>query len=152
MQQVFAAREKLATFGLNVSIWSVTSYNELSREAEACERHNRLHPDAAQQIPYVQRLFAEQEGVFVAASDYMKSLPNSIARWMPEDYLVLGTDGYGLSESRADLRRYFEVSCDYICHAALVGLYRRGTINKSRFAELCATLDIAPDKSDPMEH
>lgn len=152
MQQVLAAQEKLESFNFQVSVWSVTSYNELCREAEACTRHNRLHPDSAPQTPYVQQLFADLDGVFVAASDYMKSLPNSIARWMPEDYFVLGTDGYGLSESRADLRRYFEVSTDYICHTALVGLYKRGSINKKRYTEFCSELDIEPDKSDPMEH
>jgi len=152
MQQVLSAKEKLEQLGHHVSVWSITSYNELCREAEACERFNRLHPEEEQKVPYVQQLFSRFNRVIVAASDYMKALPNSISRWMPNDYLVLGTDGYGLSESRAALRDYFEISADYICHGALVGLYRRGEIKKQDFDEQCAELNIDTNKSDPMDH
>ncbi len=151
MQQVLAAKSRLEALGYSVTVWSVTSYNELCREAEACERHNRLHPHATPRVAYVQKLFASLDAVIVAASDYMKSLPNSISRWLPDNYLVLGTDGYGLSESRANLRRHFEVSADYICHAALVGLYRKKTISKKTFDKQCESLDIDPEKIDPME-
>ncbi|MEX2468942.1 MAG: pyruvate dehydrogenase (acetyl-transferring), homodimeric type, partial [Pseudohongiellaceae bacterium] len=152
MQQALSARDRLTELGFAVSVWSVTSYNELYRDAEACDRHNRLHPTGKQDVSCVQRLFGDCEGVIVAASDYMKALPNAIARWMPADYYVLGTDGYGLSESRVDLRRYFEVSGDHICHTALVGLYRRGDLSAARLKKLTATLDVAKDKPDPMQH
>lgn len=152
MQQVLAAQEKLLKLGHHVSVWSVTSYNELCREAESCERFNRLHPTGKQRTPYIQRLFSGLDSVFVAASDYMKALPNSIARWLPENYLVLGTDGYGLSESRPVLRRYFEVSCDDICYAALVGLYRQKKLDKNAFKKQASGLDVAADKPDPMDH
>ena len=150
MQQVLAARERLREWGHACAVWSVTSYNELYREAESCERHNRLHPTAEWRAPWVQQLFADCEDcVVVAASDYMKSLPNSIARWMPENYLVLGADGYGLSETRAALRDWFEVSANHVCHTALVGLFRAGRIDAAELAEKSAALDIDPEKTDP---
>ena len=104
MQQVLNAKEKLEDMEFEVSVWSVTSYNELYREAEVCARQNRLHPFNKEKIPYIKKLFENTKGVYVAASDYMKALPNSIAPWMPDNFLILGTDGYGLSESRPDLR------------------------------------------------
>ncbi|MCY3689231.1 MAG: pyruvate dehydrogenase (acetyl-transferring), homodimeric type [Gammaproteobacteria bacterium] len=151
MQQVMQARERLGEWGCDCAVWSVTSYNELYREAESCERHNRLHPTADQRTPHIRRLFPDADAIVVAATDYMKALPNSIARWMPENYLVLGTDGYGLCETRADLRNWFEVSADYICHAALVGLFRAGKIEAEELAAKTAELDIDPDKMDAAE-
>lgn len=151
MQQVLAAKEKLEAMGLEVSVWSVTSYNELYREAEECDRHNRLYPFDTEKVPYLQNLFAKTNGVYVAASDYMKALPNSISPWMPESFLILGTDGYGLSESRPDLREYFEISADYICHAALVGLFRNEELSAVELKKKLKTLDIDPDKVNPMD-
>lgn len=151
MQQVLAARDKLESMGFEVSIWSVTSYNELYREAERCERHNRLHGDKNPRQPYINQLFAETQGCYVAVSDYMKALPRSVATWMPENYLVLGTDGYGLSESRDSLREYFEINSDHICHAALVGLHRANSIGRKQFNKCVAQLDIDPEKFDPMD-
>ncbi len=149
MQQVLAAKDKLEAMGFEVTIWSITSYNELYRDAEACERSNRLQADKKTEQPFIEKLFASAEGVFVAATDYMKALPRSIAPWMPENYLVLGTDGYGLSESRESLRDYYEISPDYICHAALVGLRRASDIDAKQFKKLTADLNIDPDKPDP---
>lgn len=149
MQQVLSARDKLEAMGFEVSVFSITSYNELYREAEACERDNRLHPQKKPAKPFVQELFDKTHGSYVAVSDYMKALPRSIAPWMPDSYLVLGTDGYGLSESRETLRDYFEISPDYICHAALVGLQRTGEIDKKQFNKFSAELNIDPEKPDP---
>ena len=150
MRQVLAAKEKLEAMDLEVSVWSVTSYNELCREAEECDRHNRLHPFDTEWVPYLRDLFAATKGVYVAASDYMKALPNSIAPWMPKSFLILGTDGYGLSESRPDLREYFEISTDYICHAALVGLFRNEELSAAELKKKLKTLDVDPDKVNPM--
>ena len=149
MQQVLEAQERMEAMGYQVSIWSITSYNELYREAEQCERENRLHPLKKARVPYVKKLFDKTSGVYVAVSDYMKALPNSIATWMPEHYTVLGTDGYGLSESRPELRDFFEINPDYICHAALVGLFRNGSINRKELQQQLATLDIDAEKTDP---
>ncbi|MEM7027783.1 MAG: pyruvate dehydrogenase (acetyl-transferring), homodimeric type [Pseudomonadota bacterium] len=130
MQQALQSAESLEASGYRVNIWSITSFIELEREAQIIERWNRLHPDESPKEPYIKRLLNNEDGVFVAVTDYMKSLPNSIARWMPEFYTVLGTDGYGLSESRQDIRDYFEISSRCISQAAISLLYRAGRINK----------------------
>ncbi len=152
MQQAMEAQSQLEEAGFNVAVWSVTSYNELCREAEQCDRYNRLNPLKKQKIPFISQLFGATKGVFVAVTDYMKSLPNSISRWMPEPYIVLGTDGYGLSESRADLRQYFEINADYIMHAALVGLHQQGDLSATELKQHIKKLKIDPEKADPMQH
>ena len=111
---------------LNVIVWSITSFSELEREAQDCDRYNRLNPLKEPRQSVVQHLFADQDGVFVAATDYMKKIPAGLAKWMPDAYEVLGTDGYGLSEARPELRGHFEVDHHYICQAALSALYRSG--------------------------
>jgi pyruvate dehydrogenase E1 component len=124
MTEVLGARELLESRGHKVNVWSVTSYSELTREALAAERSALLDPTAADVAPYVARLLSGESGVFVAASDYMKSLPLGIAPWIPGRYVVLGTDGFGLSEGRPELRDYFEVAAPWIAYAALVALAR----------------------------
>jgi pyruvate dehydrogenase E1 component len=94
-------------------------------------------------------MFIDTSGVYIAASDYMKSLARSIAPWMPASYQVLGTDGYGLSESREELRDYFEISADHICQAALVQLLRTQAKGKRRIQSQIDALGINPDKPDP---
>lgn len=152
MQQVLAARDKLETMGFSVSVWSVTSYNELYREADECERYNRLNPLSKQKTAYIEQLFASTSGSYVAVTDYMNSLAASIAPWMPKNFTSLGTDGYGLSESRAELRKYFEIDPDSICHAALVGLYKGDTLSASKLKKLLKGLSVDPDKINPMHH
>ena len=149
MQQALAAAERLQTMGYSVDVWSVTSFNELYREADACERWNRLRPLEPPLTPHIQKLFEAEQGIVVAATDYMKALPNSIARWMPPAYTVLGTDGFGLSDSRESVRDFFEVSADYIAQAALAGLYRDQRIDKATLSTQLAELDIDPEKTDP---
>lgn len=150
MQQVLSARELLESKGFKVSVWSITSYNELLREAQECERENRLNPFKKQALPYVQKLFADTSGSYVAVSDYMKALPNGIAPWMPEHFTALGTDGYGLSEARADLRDYFEINPDYICQAALVGLFKAGRLDKAGLKKHLKDFNIDASKANPM--
>ena len=150
MQQAIAAAEILEAQGYAAHIWSVTSFTELAREAEACERHNRLNPLAEQRVPYVQALFENESGPIIAVTDYMKALPNGISRWMPTGYTTLGTDGFGLSESRPDLRDHFEISQRHIVQAALVSMYRQGTLKKAALKKQLATLGIAAEKLDPM--
>lgn len=150
MQQALAAAQQLQAHGLSVSVWSVTSYIELQRDAQSCERWNRLHPLDAPRLPFVQETFAGHPGVFIAVSDYVKALPLTISPWMPATYSVLGTDGFGLSETRAALRDYFEVSEDYIVHAALVSLYREKIITKRKLQEWLAQLNVDENKIDPM--
>jgi pyruvate dehydrogenase E1 component len=151
MSQAIAAAQLLEAKGFAPHIWSVTSYTELAREAEACERHNRLQPLEEVKVPYVHELFASESGPIIAVTDYMKSLPNSIARWMPEAFTVLGTDGFGLSEARSDIRDHFEVSHKYICQAALVGLHKLGKLSAAQLKKHCRSLGIEPGKPDPTE-
>ena len=124
MLEALAAAEALAGLGVATNVWSVTSYNELARQGALAERAAVLSVGAAEERPYVEEALAGEEGVFVAASDYMKALPLSISRWFPGEFTVLGTDGFGLSESREALRDHFEVSADWIAFAALSTLAR----------------------------
>jgi pyruvate dehydrogenase E1 component len=135
MQQAIAAADELESMGYAVHIWSVTSFTELARDAEACERDNRAQPLQSPRQPYVETLFAGESGPMIAVSDYVKALPNSIARWMPSTYTVLGTDGFGLSESRAELRDHFEISRRHIVRAALVGLHRLGKLSEQKLVQ-----------------
>jgi pyruvate dehydrogenase E1 component len=147
MSEVLKARGILEELGVATDIWSVTSYNELNRQGLAAERRWLLDPDKEQQA-YVEELLAKEQGVFVAASDSMKVLPLSIARWVPGPYVVLGTDGYGLSESRADLRAHFEVSAEYIAWAALASLADVGALSRDELDAAAKRLAIDPDKQD----
>jgi pyruvate dehydrogenase E1 component len=149
MTEVLRAQELLATLGVSADVWSVTSYNELCREGLRVERQNHLVPGSPSAKPYVAELLAAEQGVFIAASDYMKSLPLGIASWVPGPYVVLGTDGYGLSESRADLRNWFEVSADYIAWAALAALYDTGVVSATELKAAASRLGIDQQKPDP---
>ena len=149
MQQATAAADQLQAMGYAPAIWSVTSFTELAREAEECERAARLHPLQPRRTPYVEELFANCQGPVIAVTDYLKALPASIARWMPDAFTVLGTDGFGLSESRADLRDHFEVSAGHIVQTAVVDLYRSGRISEHEMLAQLAPLGLDPDKVDP---
>jgi pyruvate dehydrogenase E1 component len=149
MQQAIAAAEQLEAAGYATHIWSVTSFTELSREAEECERHNRLNPLAEPRIPYIQQLFAEEVGPVVAVTDYTKALPNSVARFMPGGFTALGTDGFGLSESRPDLRDHFEICHRHILQAVYALLYRDGSLEESKLIALMKELEIDPTKVNP---
>ncbi|MCG6860594.1 MAG: pyruvate dehydrogenase (acetyl-transferring), homodimeric type [Chromatiaceae bacterium] len=147
MSEVLKARQILEESGIATDVWSVTSYNELNRQGLAVERRWLLEPDTEQR-PYVEALLEKEQGVFVAASDYMKVLPLSIARWVPGPYVVLGTDGYGLCESRSELRAHFEVSADYIAWAALASLADVGAVSRDELNAAAKRLAIDPDKPD----
>lgn len=122
--EVLAAAEKLEKMGKSVSVWSVTSYNELARQGIEAERSRLLSIGRSTLKPYVEEALDGESGVFVATSDYQKSLPFSISRWIPGHFAALGTDGFGLSESRESLRDHFEVSADWIVFAALSEMAR----------------------------
>ena len=135
-QQALAAGEWLAERNFAVNLWSITSFSELEREGLEVERLNRLEPREDRKFTQVESMFAEAGGVFVAATDYMKKIPAGIARWVPGPYEVLGTDGYGLSESRAALRRHFEVDTPAIVQAALGLSFRQGDIDGQVYEQL----------------
>nr|WP_067292416.1 pyruvate dehydrogenase (acetyl-transferring), homodimeric type [Marinobacterium profundum] len=148
MQEVLQAADILQGFGCSADIWSVTSYNELLRQAQQTERQNMLTPEAATQN-YIEQLMADEGGVVVACSDFMKSLPTGIARWFPQTFIALGTDGFGLSESRPVLRDHFEVDARYIAWSALTGLYRDGVLSADALRQARVQLSIPESKADP---
>ncbi len=145
MTEVLAAADLLRARALPCNVWSVTSYNELARDGLAAERRALLDPNADPEPvpPRVSRVLAAERGVFVAASDYMKSLPASIGRWVPGPFTVLGTDGFGLSEGRPELRDYFEVSAAWIAYAALATRARHVDMGAADARELAR--DFARD-------
>jgi pyruvate dehydrogenase E1 component len=149
MTEVLRAASILETANISADIWSVTSYTQLSREALQVDRHNLLHPEEPEKQTYVQQLLAAEKGVFVATSDYMKVMPMSIEKWIPGRYTVLGTDGFGLSESRPDLRRHFEVSAEYIAYAAATALYKEGLLPLDELKVMGEQLNIVANKYDP---
>jgi pyruvate dehydrogenase E1 component len=115
-------------WNVGADVWSATSWTELRREALACDTFNLLHPDADQLVPYVTRTLAGRAGPVVAVSDYMRAVPDQIARWVPTDYASLGTDGFGFSDTRAATRRYFHVDAPSIVLQTLRELARRGEV------------------------
>ncbi len=147
------AQEILASqFGLASDVWSATSYKELRREALAVERWNFLHPGQKPRRCYLEEILSREVGndVYVAASDFMRALPEMIARWVPGGLFPLGTDGYGRSETRAALRRHFEIDAECIAAAALYRLSLRGLVKPTTVQEAFAKLGIDPEKIDPM--
>jgi pyruvate dehydrogenase E1 component len=150
LPEVIKAQEILESkYDVGSDVWSVTSYGELYREGHACERWNLLHPSAPPKVPYVTQCLAKAPGVLVAASDYVKALPDSIDRWLPRPLTTLGTDGFGRSESRASLREFFEVDYRYVIAATLAALARDGQIDASVVTQAMKTHEINPDKSNP---
>jgi pyruvate dehydrogenase E1 component len=132
LQQAIRAKAELQALGYEVSLWSMTSYVELQRDAFAVAAANRQNPQAPAQVSKVEAMFDDASGAIIAVTDYMASLAQGIAAWMPAGYEVLGTDGFGLSESRAALRAHFEVDADAIVSAALANLYGQGLIDEEK--------------------
>ncbi|MEM7252876.1 MAG: pyruvate dehydrogenase (acetyl-transferring), homodimeric type [Pseudomonadota bacterium] len=146
ISEVMAAQALLAELGVSADIWSVTSYNELRRDALDCERWNRMHPTQTPKESYLERTLNDEDGVFVAASDYMSLLPQGISAWVPGGLTALGTDGYGLSESREALRDHFEVDARHIAAATLHRLFREKRVSAKLVKEAYKKLDINADK------
>jgi pyruvate dehydrogenase E1 component len=150
LPEVVKAQELLAEkYGVAADVWSVTSYAELYRDGNACERWNMLHPSAKPRVPYVTRCLADAPGALVAASDYVKALPRAIDRWLPRPLVALGTDGFGRSESRAGLRAFFEVDHRFVAVAALHALAREQAIEATVVERAMKDLEIDPGKADP---
>src|SRR5262249_44656385 len=151
LREALKAQEKLAKdYGVAADVWSVTSYKELRRDALEIERWNRLHPEQPQKKNYVETLLENEKGAFLAVSDNMKCLPEFIQRWVPGGLIPLGTDGFGRSENRVALRRFFEIDCEFITLASLEQLARRGEIQPKVVAKAIKDLGIDPEKNDPV--
>ncbi len=136
-------------YDVAADVWSVTSYKELYTDAIECERWNLLNPQKKAKAPYLGKLLQNEKGVFVAASDYMKVLPASVAQWFPGPLHCLGTDGFGRSDCRSELRDFFEVDARYIVIAALKQLADNGDVEKDKLSQAIKQLDINPDKLNP---
>jgi pyruvate dehydrogenase E1 component len=136
-------------YGVAADVWSVTSYKELYRDGNDCERWNRLHPTETQRVPFLTQALQSAPGVLVAASDYMKVLPESISQWMPRPLVALGTDGFGRSENRPALRDFFEVDAKHIVLATLNALAKDKQIKPETVKKAIADLGINPEKLDP---
>jgi len=150
MYEVLKAQKILEEkYGVAADVWSVTSYKRLYREANDCERWNMLHPGETPKVPYVTRCLQGAPGVFVAASDYMKVLPESLARWVPGTLVSLGTDGFGRSENRASLRDFFEVDAKHIVLATLHALAREKQLPLEVVKKAVQELGIHPEKPNP---
>jgi len=151
LREVIAAGELLERdFGIPANVWSATSFNELRRDGLDCERWNMLHPEAAPRAPWVTRQLAGERGPVVAATDYMKAYADQIREFVPARYRVLGTDGFGRSDTRSKLREFFEVNRHYVVVAALKALADDGVVDRARVSEAIAKYGINPDKPNPV--
>ncbi|MGO9011324.1 MAG: pyruvate dehydrogenase (acetyl-transferring), homodimeric type [Bryobacteraceae bacterium] len=150
LNEALRAQEILANqYGVAADVWSVTSYNELRRDALAAERWNRLHPDQPARAPYIVEALQGAEGPIVAATDYMKVVADQVAPWLPGRMETLGTDGFGRSDNREYLRRHFEVNAESIATAALSRLARDGRFDMGKAKAAFAELGVDTEKIDP---
>jgi pyruvate dehydrogenase E1 component len=151
LPHVVQAQKLLAEkFGVAADVWSVTSYKELYKDGIDTERWNMLHPVEKPRVPYVAQCLANAEGPVIAASDYVKTLPCSVAKWLPRGLHALGTDGFGRSDSRAALRNHFEVDARFVALAALYELARDGKIKNDVVQKAIQDLDINVKKPNPL--
>ena len=139
-------------YNIGADVWSVTSFNELRRNGLAVERSNRLHPGDEPKQSYVEQCLSGRKGPVVASTDYMKLFAEQIRQWVPvKEYKVLGTDGYGRSDSRRKLRDFFEVDRRWVVLAALEALADRGEIERKVVAEAIVKFGIDPEKRNPLD-
>ena len=151
LREVLGAADLLMDdFGIPSDVWSVTSFNELRRDGLAIERWIQLHPDETPKKCYVESCLGERKGPYIAATDYMKIVPDQIQRWVPGQFVSLGTDGYGRSDGRAALRNHFEVDKRYIAVTALKALADEGTFDQQTVAQAIEKYGIDPAKPDPV--
>ena len=150
LREVEKAAELLADFDVAADVWSVTSFNELRRDAVAVERDNLMHPDKKAKLPYVTKALQDAKGPVIAATDYMRSYADGIRAYVPQHYVTLGTDGFGRSDTREQLRHFFEVNANYIALAALKALADQGECDAKLVTDALKKLKIDPDKPNPV--
>jgi pyruvate dehydrogenase E1 component len=151
LNEAIAAQEYLENhYGVSADVWSVTSYKALYYDGLEAERWNRVHSEEKPRVPYVTECLAGAPGVLVAATDYLKALPNVVSKWMPRHLASLGTDGFGRSDSRQALRDFFEVDWRFITLATLHELFVAGRIERSLIDQAISDLGICPEKPNPV--
>ena len=150
LRESMAAKALLeADWGVSANVWSCPSFNELARDGQDAARWNRLNPLEAPRVPYVTQALSGAKGPFIAATDYMKNYAEQIRAFVPGRYTVLGTDGFGRSDSRVNLRRFFEVDANHIAAAAMVDLFREGAIDEATLRDALSRYDIDGGKPNP---
>jgi len=150
IQSALRAQEILAEkYGVSADVWSATSYKNLRNEALLAERWNLLHPLETPKKPHVQKILEKETGPFIAVSDYMKIVPDQIAKWVPGGLTTLGTDGFGRSDTRPRLRRFFEIDAEFVVVATLSSLAQRGEIDRKVVGQAIKDLKIDPEKGSP---
>ena len=151
LREVIAAAELLdKDFGVTADIWSCPSFNELARDGADAERWNRLHPEDEQRLPYITQLLQGRQGPAIAATDYVRAFANQVREYVPMRYSVLGTDGFGRSDTRANLRRFFEVDRFHIAHAAIAALAAEGKMTGKDVARAIKQYKLDTDKPNPL--
>jgi pyruvate dehydrogenase E1 component len=143
------AQELLAEHEVAADVWSATSYQQLRMEALEAERWNRLHPGEAKRTPYLSKVLEGAEGPVIAVSDSMKAIPDQIARWVPQPFVPLGTDGFGRSDTRDAMRRFYEVDAEHVAVAALSALADLGEVKPEAVDEAIKKYEIDPERSSP---
>ena len=152
LREVIAAADLLQKdWGVAATVWSVTSFTELRRDGMDADRHNRLHPEEPRKAGWAERCLGAVQGPVIAATDYMRAVPDMIRGWVPRRYITLGTDGFGRSDSRANLRDFFEVDRRHVAVAALHALADDGTIDRSMVAEAIKRYNINPNRPNPWD-
>jgi len=149
---IIAAQMLEEDYSITSDVWSVTSFNELRRDGLATERYNALHPQDKPQESFVMTQLKGRQGPVVAATDYMRIYADQIRPFVPNQYVTLGTDGYGRSDTRERLRHFFEVDAKFIVLAALNALVAEGSITKAKVVDAIKRYNINPDKLDPVTH
>jgi pyruvate dehydrogenase E1 component len=151
LREVIAAADMLKNeWDVDADIWSATSFNELAREASDCDRTNRLHPTATPKVPYVTQCLQGRTGPVIAATDYIRTYSDQIRKWVPAHYEVLGTDGFGRSDTRSQLRKHFEVNSYYVVVTALKALADEGVLPVAKVAEAITKYGINAEKINPL--
>ena len=150
LREVLQAAERLESeYGVSADVWSATSFNELRREGIETDRWNRLHPEETPRISYVEQCLKDRAGPVIAASDYVRGYADQIRNWVPAAYHVLGTDGFGRSDTRSQLRRFFEVDARHVTATALYALAGDGSLERSVVTKAMQALDIDPERVAP---
>ncbi|MBI2168156.1 MAG: pyruvate dehydrogenase (acetyl-transferring), homodimeric type [Actinobacteria bacterium] len=150
MLAALAAREMLEQdWDVAADVWSAPGWKQLREDALSAERWSRLHPTEPARVPYVREVLNGVEGPVVAVTDFMKAVPEQIGRWLPQPFIPLGTDGFGLSDARPSLRRYFEVDAEHVVVAVLWGLAQTGDVKSEVVAEAIKRYEIDPEALDP---
>jgi pyruvate dehydrogenase E1 component len=150
LREALRAQEMLAeNHDVSADVWSATSYQQLRADAIESERFNRLHPEASARQPFVSRCLEGKDGPVIAVTDSMRAVADQVARWVPGSFLSLGTDGFGRSDAREPLRRYFEIDAEHVVVATLSALAAAGDVKPESVTEAIKSYGIDPDRSAP---